>query len=98
MRMYLSSFRLGDHPEQLLELLGGAGVRSEIAVIANALDGQPEDARKAAVTALDASRNHRHSLFGELVDGGVVAVQPASVRGQDLQRAKATPLPTVDQL
>lgn len=49
MRMYLSSFRLGDHPEQLLALLGGAGPRPEIAVIANAVDGQPEDARKAGV-------------------------------------------------
>ncbi|MGW6026239.1 Type 1 glutamine amidotransferase-like domain-containing protein [Streptomyces sp. NPDC055099] len=49
MRMYLSSFRLGDHPEQLLGLLEGAGARPEIAVIANAVDGQPEDARKAGV-------------------------------------------------
>lgn len=49
MRLYLSSFRLGDHPEQLLGLLGEAGVRPEIAVIANAVDEQPEDARKAGV-------------------------------------------------
>ncbi|MGW7071099.1 Type 1 glutamine amidotransferase-like domain-containing protein [Streptomyces sp. NPDC054855] len=49
MRMYLSSFRLGDHPEQLLGLLSGAGVRPEIAVIANAVDQQPADARKAGV-------------------------------------------------
>lgn len=35
MRLYLSSFRMGDHPEHLLELLGGA---RRAAVIANSMD------------------------------------------------------------
>ena len=48
MRMYLSSFRMGDHPDQLLALLGGQG-RSEIAVIANAMDAQPGHERAAGV-------------------------------------------------
>lgn len=47
--MHLSSFRMGDHPEQLLALLGGAGAGNEIAVIANAVDDRPEDERKAGV-------------------------------------------------
>jgi dipeptidase E len=48
MRMYLSSFRMGDHPEQLLTLLGGPGP-ADIAVIANAMDGQSPDERAAGV-------------------------------------------------
>jgi dipeptidase E len=46
MRLYLSSFRLGAHPEWLVEL---AGARRRAAVIANAMDDQPADERAAAV-------------------------------------------------
>ena len=46
MRMYLSSFRIGDHPGRLLEL---AGHGARIAVIANALDSAPDDIRRAGV-------------------------------------------------
>ncbi|MEU6721149.1 Type 1 glutamine amidotransferase-like domain-containing protein [Nonomuraea sp. NPDC046802] len=48
MRMYLSSWRTGDHPEQLLALLGAASA-DEVAIIANAVDAQPESERRAAV-------------------------------------------------
>ena len=44
-RLYLSSFRMGDHPEHLVALRGGAGRRA--VVIANALDEAPPDARRA---------------------------------------------------
>lgn len=47
MRLYLSSFRLGDHPEYLVALVGGDGRRS--VVIANAMDDAPPDVRRAGV-------------------------------------------------
>lgn len=46
MRLYLSSFRLGDHPELLVGLAGEAG---RAAVIANAMDDAPADVRRRAV-------------------------------------------------
>ncbi|MFB9534280.1 Type 1 glutamine amidotransferase-like domain-containing protein [Nonomuraea roseola] len=46
--MYLSSFRMGDRPDQLLALLDGQG-SAEVAVIANATDAQPKDERAAGV-------------------------------------------------
>ena len=45
--MYLSSFRIGDHPEHLIALLGDA--RGPAAVIANSCDGYPTDRRDAGV-------------------------------------------------
>ncbi|WP_433182083.1 Type 1 glutamine amidotransferase-like domain-containing protein [Actinoallomurus sp. CA-150999] len=48
MRMYLSSFRLGDRPDRLLALLDGSGP-ADIAVVANAIDAQPEEERRAGV-------------------------------------------------
>lgn len=47
MRLYLSSFRLGDHSDRLLGLLGHQAGR--IAVIANAMDSAPDDVRRAGV-------------------------------------------------
>lgn len=44
--MYLSSWRLGDHPEQLLSLTNGPG---SAAVIANAMDAADERKRADAV-------------------------------------------------
>jgi dipeptidase E len=44
MRLYLSSFRMGDHPEELSALVGDGGRRA--AVIANAIDDQPDDVRR----------------------------------------------------
>jgi dipeptidase E len=51
MRMYLSSFRLGDHPEHLVRLVGAGG---RVAVIANAIDPvdeHTEEGRSQAVLA-----------------------------------------------
>lgn len=47
MRLYLSSFRIGDHPDRLLRLLGSEPGR--IAVVANAMDSAPDDVRRAGV-------------------------------------------------
>jgi dipeptidase E len=47
MRLYLSSFRIGNHPDRLLQLLGAEPGR--IAVIANAMDSAPDDVRRAGV-------------------------------------------------
>ena len=46
MRLYLSSFRMGDHPERLLDLVDA---RLPAAVIANAMDGQPPEVREDGV-------------------------------------------------
>ena len=46
MRLYLSSFRLGHHPEFLVRMAGEA---ARVAVVANAMDGQPPDIRRQAV-------------------------------------------------
>jgi len=48
MKMYLSSFRLGNNPERLFNMVGG---NKKIAVIANATDFKPEEERKAKVQA-----------------------------------------------
>src|SRR5690348_6826910 len=47
MRLYLSSFRMGDHPEHLVSLVGVDGRRS--VVIVNAMDDAPPDVRRASV-------------------------------------------------
>ncbi|WP_037607102.1 Type 1 glutamine amidotransferase-like domain-containing protein [Streptacidiphilus rugosus] len=53
MRLYLSSFRMGDKPEQLLALIGasgrGPGGAASVAVVANAMDDQPAHERPAGV-------------------------------------------------
>jgi dipeptidase E len=47
MKMYLSSYRLGDHPEKLLNLVGP---NKAVAVIPNALDSSDEeDIKKAGI-------------------------------------------------
>lgn len=45
MRLYLSSFRMGNRPDQLLEIAGG----SKVAVIANAMDAESVELRRAGV-------------------------------------------------
>jgi dipeptidase E len=45
-RLYLSSFRLGHRPEQLLRLIDRSG---PVAVLAHAMDGAPPERRRAAV-------------------------------------------------
>jgi dipeptidase E len=47
MRLYLSSFRLGDHPEHLVALIGGPA--RQVAVIGNALDDEPAEIRRVRV-------------------------------------------------
>lgn len=47
MRMYLSSFRLGDHPERLVALLTDPA--GPAAIIPNACDGYPADGRAEGV-------------------------------------------------
>ncbi|MEU9058640.1 Type 1 glutamine amidotransferase-like domain-containing protein [Streptomyces sp. NPDC048430] len=50
MRMYLSSFRTGDHPERMLALLHRPPASDvTVAVIANAVDALPDSEREAAV-------------------------------------------------
>jgi dipeptidase E len=46
-RLYLSSFRIGDHPEYLMALVGDGSRRT--VVIANAMDDAPEEIRHAGV-------------------------------------------------
>jgi dipeptidase E len=46
-RLYLSSFRMGDHPEHLVALVGAGGRRA--VVIANAMDDAPADVRRGGV-------------------------------------------------
>ncbi|MEV6412685.1 Type 1 glutamine amidotransferase-like domain-containing protein [Kribbella sp. NPDC051718] len=48
MKLYLSSFRLGDHPEHLVALLPEAG---RTAVICNAIDAEDPAVRRAKVVA-----------------------------------------------
>lgn len=52
MRLYLSSYRLGDHPEEWLQLLGGG---RRVAVIGNAIDAAmpdlPPDAREQGIAS-----------------------------------------------
>jgi dipeptidase E len=48
MRLYLSSFRLGDHPDRLLDLVGDD---RRTAVVCNAIDGLDEGERKERVEA-----------------------------------------------
>src|SRR5437588_4232973 len=56
MKLYLSSFRLGNHPEQLVRLLSS---KKKTAVIANAMDGATEHERKLGV---ERELNDLHSL------------------------------------
>jgi dipeptidase E len=46
-RLYLSSFRMGDHPERLAALVGAGGRRA--VVIANAMDDAPAEVRRSGV-------------------------------------------------
>jgi dipeptidase E len=83
MRLYLSSFRVGSYPQQLLQLLGGG---RRVALIPNALDGVPEQARGPSlerdrgelealgldVTQLDL---HRPGAAGELASYDLIWVR-----------------------
>ena len=56
MRLYLSSFRIGDVPDELVRM---AGAGASVAVIANSCDGAPPDVRAEAVAG-------EHERLGEL--------------------------------
>lgn len=87
--MYLSSFRLGDHPERLVALLDDP--TGPAAIIPNACDGYPTDGRAEGVQReLDALRGlgieahvidlrdyfgQRERLAGELAHHGLVWVR-----------------------
>jgi dipeptidase E len=87
-RLYLSSFRLGDHPEHLVRL---AGVGAPVAVIANAIDGAPADIRRDGVQrelddltglGLRPSELDLRDLAGaDAVEAALDAVEAVWVRG-----------------
>ncbi|MEH0407074.1 hypothetical protein ACFY7V_18590 [[Kitasatospora] papulosa] len=57
MRMYLSSFRTGDPPEEMLALLTRPAPTAEVAVVANAVYALPAEERRAAVERESALRD-----------------------------------------
>lgn len=61
MKLYLSSYMLGDHSHKLLEMAGGSGAR--MAIITNALDAIPLEAQ------LDYARNKSDVLIYCLENG-----------------------------
>jgi dipeptidase E len=74
MRLYLPSFRMGDHAEHLTALLGSD--RRRAVVIANALDDAPKDVRRAGVErelaapgelGIDATELDLREYFGDEV-------------------------------
>jgi dipeptidase E len=71
-RLYLSSFRMGDHPEHLLALIGAD--RRPAVVIANAMDDAPPQVRRSGVDrelaaladlGLDAAELDLRGYFGD---------------------------------
>jgi dipeptidase E len=89
-RLYLSSFRMGDHPEHLLTLAGQDSRRA--VVIANALDDAPPDMRRAgaerelaALTGLglDAAELDLRGYFGprQLLRRDLAGIGLAWLRG-----------------
>ena len=64
MRLYLSSFRMGNQPQELLPLVYGG---RRVAVIANAVDGSDQHTREESV-ALDVSNLSKLGLNAEEVD------------------------------
>jgi dipeptidase E len=72
MRLYLSSFRMGDHPEHLVALVGADSRRR--VVVANAMDDAPPEVRRAGVElelaalaglGLDAAELDLRDYFGQ---------------------------------
>ena len=64
MRLYLSSFRIGEHPQRLLELVGN---NRRTAVVNNALDALPPDGRTQGLQE-ELARLDEIGLTGEEVD------------------------------
>lgn len=84
MRLYLSSFRIGDQPSELIRM-AGAGAR--VAVVANSCDGAPADVRADAV-ASELERLAKLGLRPEEVDLRMFPGRPAelaeAVAGHDV--------------
>ena len=78
MRLYLSSFGVGDHPEYLLALLG-AGSRRAV-VIANAIDDAPPPERRAGV------ERERAALAGLGLDAAELDLRGYAGEPQRLRR------------
>ena len=78
MRLYLSSYRLGNHPEHLVDLIRAPG---PVAVIANAMDASPEPVRRESV-AQEIADLDSLGLVGEEVDLRRLTGSPAEVRQQ----------------
>jgi dipeptidase E len=75
MRLYLSSFRIGDHPQRLVEL---AGPGRRAVVLANALDAAPEAVRHAGAAR-------------EIADLGTLGFQVTEVDLRDPDAARLLP-------
>ena len=90
MRLYLSSFRMGDHPEHLVALAGGDRRRS--VVIANAMDGAPPQVRRASVELESAALAGLGLGAAELDLGGYFGHQQRLRSG--LPRTPACPSPS----
>jgi dipeptidase E len=98
MRLYLSSFRMGDHAEHLAGLVGADGRRA--VVIANALDDAPAGIRQEAVELEQAALaelgftaseldlrdyfGRRRHLHRELARAALACVLSPSLRGLEL--------------
>lgn len=79
MRLYLSSFRVGAHPQRLLELVGND---RRTAVVNNALDAHPADSRTRGLGE-ELARLDEIGLTGEEVD---LRDYFAAVNGAELAR------------
>ena len=77
MRLYLSSFRLGDRPDRLVDLARG---RHTVAVIGNAVDGLPA-AERAASVGRELLALHELGFDAEEVD-----LRDFAGRGRDFAR------------
>jgi len=71
LRLYLSSFRMGDHPEHLVALVGADSRRR--VVIANAMDDAPPDVRRTGVEL-------ERIAYRTLQDGQAMIVNGVSTR------------------
>lgn len=79
--MYLSSWRTGDHPEQLLTLQDTPGA-AEVAVIANAVDALPSPQRRAGSGhPVRSELTNKRGHFSPAKPGAASSTQQAPGRG-----------------
>lgn len=65
MRLYLSSFRLGEHPARLVELVRRRSATASVAVIANAVDGGGDLEQRRQAVAAEISALHALGLTAQ---------------------------------